>query len=350
MEIHETFISYPSLIANLLDNRFVEAEANKIQFRIGATGWAIGDLVRDQQLPSAKPVNLTITEQEFELLVISAAQATQSAGSISLVLGFPHLTFDTNRRNASSFNGRTFHWETPEGPKRITVDQVFSIPESIGHAVGVRHLLQLKRRVVCLSIGFGTIESVILQPDGRPIVSTVDGAASGIRMAVKDFRARIIREFAIREPVSVAGNDQLWDEWLRLCYHNSESMPNIIGSEGAVPHADLHRIALDAICHYSEKIVRPAIRKLLSDNETTDADFCMPGGGSLFKEPVKVAREMCAQNYIPFVEVDDKYKMITAVIGYEQIIEQAFSNPGRYLIADFGNAFSQTKSITLGIN
>lgn len=346
MEGFENVVSFPSLIARLTDKKFLESEDESCQFVYENEYVAVGDLVRDQQLRSSKALNLSVEEREFELLVISSAVHANLSGTINLACGFPDLTFEQNMKLATSYNGRQLAWEDPTGRKSISIKRVVSFRESIGHAVGLKHEMAIPGKLLSISIGYGTVESVLLREDGQPIKNSIHSMKSGIRHAVKEFRRRLLNDYAIREPDSAAGNEQIYDEWLYRSYHGSK-VPNLNSNKGIIPQSELKEIADQVLERYANETLKPHFRALLDSLETDDLRFAVTGGGSIYAPVQDVAKAAADMHNVSYVYVPRELAMKSAALGYKKIIEMA-ADPGTYLISDFGNSNTVCTSLAKG--
>ncbi len=339
-------VSFPSLIARLTDKKFLELEEDACQFIYEDEYVAVGNLVRDQQLRSSKALNLSVEEREFELLVISSAIHANITGSVNLACGFPDLTFEQNMKLAATYNGKQLSWQDPTGRKNISIKRVVCFRESIGHAVGLKQEMLVPGKLLSISIGYGTVESVLLREDGQPIKNSIHSMKSGIRHAVKEFRRRLLNGFAIREPDSAAGNDQIYDEWLYRSYHGM-NYPNLNSNRGIIPGEDLKMIADEVLEQYANETLRPHFRSLLDSLETDDLRFAITGGGSIYS-PIQAAAKKAAESHnVSYVYVPRELAMKSAAVGYKKIIGLA-ADAGTYLIADFGNSNTVCTSLAKG--
>lgn len=346
MEGFLNVVSFPSLIARLSDKSFLESDEDSCQFIYENEYVAVGNLVRTQQLRSSKALNLSVEEREFELLVVSSAMHAGVTGSINLACGFPDLTFEQNMKLAATYNGRQLSWEEPAGRKNISIKRVVSFRESIGHAVGIKHELSIPGKLLTISIGYGTVESVLLREDGQPIKNSIHSMKTGIRHAVKEFRRRLLNDYAIREPDSAAGNDQIYDEWLYRSYHEAK-VPNLNSNKGIIPSSELKDIADQVLEQYATETLKPHFRSLLDSLETDDLRIAVTGGGSIYSPVQDIAKKFADQHNVSFVYVPRELAMKSAALGYRKIIELA-ADPGTYLIADFGNSNTVCTSLAKG--
>jgi hypothetical protein len=323
---------YPSVIAPIV-GPWREA-SDGIQFEYKGRRVGVGKLVQEEQILGHKKVNLSVSDLQFEQLLVAAAMDAGAEGEIGLVLGFPRLTFEANRNIISEWKGRTFVYETPNGSRSFTLRAIWPLNEGVGHAVGLQASLHIQETLAVASIGFGTVEAVVVGPNGRPRLDTLFGERLGIRRAAIRLKNKLT-SLGIRT-AEHEGTDAWYDQALVRAYNEEPLVIRV--SSGILSSSDLKKIVDDILEQYAEEDLAPPLFQHLEDKNPGGGLFAVTGGGSLY-EPVKRILLQKAREIGQRVrEVPTQVSLESAARGYEFIARTRPDFSKKTLVADFGNS------------
>lgn len=324
--------SYPSIIAPIV-GPWREA-SDGIQFEYQGRRVGVGRLVQEEQILGHKKVNLACSDLQFEQLLIAAAMDAGAEGEIALVLGFPRLTFEPNRNIIQDWKGRTFAYETPTGPRSFTLRAIWPLYEAVGHAVGLQSALVIDDTLAVASLGFGTVEAVVVAPNGKPRLDTLFGERLGIRRAAVRLKNKLT-SLGIRT-AEHEGTDSWYDQVLVKAYGEQTLVIRV--ASGILSGADLKRLADETLEQYAEEDLAPPLFQHLEDKNPGGGVFAVTGGGSLY-EPVRRVLLAKARELGQRVrEVPPHVALESAARGYEFIARTRAEFSTRTLVADFGNS------------
>jgi hypothetical protein len=324
--------SYPSIIAPIV-GPWREA-SDGIQFEYQGRRVGVGRLVQEEQILGHKKVNLACSDLQFEQLLIAAAMDAGAEGEIALVLGFPRLTFEANRNIIAGWKDRTFAYETPRGPRSFTLRAVWPLYEAVGHAVGLQSALNIHDTLAVASLGFGTVEAVVVAPSGKPYLNTLFGEKLGIRRAAERLKKRLT-SLGIRT-ADHEGTDAWYDQVLVKGYHEHPLVIRV--ASGILSKADLKKLVDETLEKYAQEDLAPRLFEHLEDTSPGGGMFAVTGGGSLYEPVRRVLLQMARDLGQHVHEVPSHLALESAARGYEFIARTRAEFSTKTLVADFGNS------------
>ena len=325
--------SYPSTIAPILDGDWRDT-TEPVQFEYRGRRLAVGSIVHKQKLSGVKKLNLSAADEQFEQLLIAAALMANAEGDINLVCGFPKHTIAQNTQLLKTYKNRRFEVPTPNGARVFTIRSIWPMYEAVGHAHGVRYALGIREQLFVASIGFGTVEAVLLDTEGRPVMSTMFGEKLGIRRAVEIFKGWLLKD-GLREPD--CGGDDAWYDSILISAYRKERQALRVGSQIASVEW-LHELALKALETYASSLLAPRILQHIDSIGAGGVLFPITGGGSLYREVAQGVKAMAESYGLSFREIPEDLSLKSAALGYAVLAKTREEFSSQTLIADFGNS------------
>jgi len=329
-EIH----SFASLIASMPPTAWCETD-EPVQFGYEGKRHVFGPAVLEHRLTGNKKLNLMADDEQWVLFLLAAALQSGVDGVVNLVCGYPESTLLANQQLLSKFSGKTFTLETPQGTRIIGFASIWAVYEAIAHGYGVREYLALSEELFTVSVGFGTVEGIILLANGKPALETLIGDQRlGMRRAAMIFRNKL-KPFSPREPDS-GGSDAWYDLLLRDSYaENAESF--LLGVGGEIPLDLRKKLADEALTEYAEMILAPRLTEHMAAQVGKRISFCLTGGGALYEPIVAVIRRFAETAGFKFIPADHVLSLQSAVIGYGVLARSRPDLRGQTLVVDLGN-------------
>ncbi|MCB9229353.1 MAG: hypothetical protein H6618_07055 [Deltaproteobacteria bacterium] len=333
MDLNE-FKSFPSILASIPGSSWCDTD-QPVQFGMDGKRHVFGETVRQQRLTGHKKLNLMADDEQWILFLLSAAQQAGVEGVVNLVCGSPESTLLANQKILNRFSGKTFSLETPTGPKIIGFAAIWSVYEAIAHAYGIRTYLGLDEEMFVVSVGFGTIEGIILLKNGKPALETLIGDQRlGMRRAAMIFK-NMLKHLSPREPDS-GGSDAWYDSLLRDSYQqNTNSF--LYGAGGEISLETRKQIADAALYEYAENILAPRLSEHMAAQVGNRITFCLTGGGSLYHPIAEVIASFAEKSGFHFRQADEKLALMSAAIGYSVLANSRDDLKGDTLVVDLGN-------------
>jgi hypothetical protein len=321
----------PSLIAPLSD---WEESKTPVQFEWNGKRFAVGGLVAEQRLASFKGLNLNVHDEMFEVLLVAAVVRAGLRGALNLVCGFPKSTFHTNREALLRLREKEYNVTTPEKSFSFKLSGLWPLYESQGHAVGLRETEKLTGNLLCLSVGFGTVEGIFLKADGQSVSKSLFSSPLGIREAVRIFQDSLLKA-GIREPDG--GGDESWYDRLLLSAYRGEGERIVqLSGQRALSADELRGHALQALEKYASKLALK-VQIYLDAQSSENCLVALTGGGIRYAPVEKALQTIVAQRHLAcqsFVSAS----LTTAVEGYACIATSEPRFRKKALAVDFGNA------------
>lgn len=326
--------SFPSIIATLPPETWCDTDL-PVQFGLDGKRHVFGETVLQHRLTGNKKLNLMADDEQWILFLLSAAQQAGVEGVVNLVCGSPESTLLANQKILDRFSGKTFSLDTPDGPKIIGFAAIWAVYEAIAHAYGVKTYLGLEEELFTVSVGFGTIEGIILLKDGKPALETLIGDQRlGMRRAAIIFKNRL-KHLSPREPDS-GGSDAWYDTLLRDSYReNPDSF--LLGASGEIDLATRKQLADAALYEYAETILAPRLSEHMAAQIGKRITFCLTGGGSLYHPIVEVIKSFSEKSGFNFKQADNNLALNSAAIGYSVLANSRDDLKGDTLVVDLGN-------------
>ena len=328
------FKSFPSIVASLPSDSWCDTDL-PVQFGMDGKRHVFGDTVLQHRLTGNKKLNLTADDEQWILFLLSAAQQAEVDGVVNLVCGSPESTLLANQKILNRYSGKTFALETPMGPRIIGFAAVWAVYEAIAHAYGVRAYLGLEEEIFTVSVGFGTVEGIILLKNGKPALETLIGDQRlGMRRAAMIFKNKL-KPFSPREPDS-GGSDAWYDALLRDSYRE-DPLAFLLGAHGEIDAQTRKEIADAALTEYAETILAPRLSEHMAAQVGKRITFCLTGGGSLYRPIVEAVNRFSEQSGFQFKHADPKLALASAAIGYSVLANSRDDLRGDTLVVDLGN-------------
>lgn len=333
MDLKET-ASFPSTISHVLGDW--HETLDPVQFKLEGNKVAVGRIVLSNNLPSFKALNLRAESEQFKQLLIAAALQAGASGEINLVIGFPKLTLKDNTEKLKLLKGKKFQIELADGStKEISLGLIWPQYESVGHAYGLKNILNLKGRFFSLSGGFGTVEGVLIGEDGKPISSSLFGENLGIRHAALLMKDELSK-MGIITPDG-AGDDLWYDDVLRRSYYKDHSL-NILVSNGVASNEAMHKLSIEMLETYANKILIPKLEQHLKMCNSGKVDFGFTGGASRYEPVANAIKKMIRNLGMNWLEVSDELALKSAAIGYACVARSREEFAKNTLVVDLGNS------------
>ena len=333
MSLNST-ITFPSTISHVLGDW--HETTDPVQFKVEGNRVAVGKIVLSNNLPSFKALNLRVESEQFKQLLLAAALQAGANGDLNLVIGFPKETIKINTEALKNLKGKKFQIELADGStKEISLNLIWPQYESVGHAYGLKSVLNLNSRFFALSGGFGTVEGVLMGEDGKPVSSSLFGENLGIR------RAALLAKDALLSLGLVlpdgAGDDLWFDDVLRRAYYKDPSL-NIILSSGVASHETLFKIATETLETYAQKILIPKLEQHLKMCNVGKIDFCFTGGASRYEVVSAAIKKMVRNLGMNWIDVNDELSLKSAAVGYACVAKSMEEFTKNTLVVDLGNS------------
>ncbi|MBX9838427.1 MAG: hypothetical protein K2X69_08965 [Silvanigrellaceae bacterium] len=326
--------SFPSAISHVLGDW--HETLHPVQFKLEGNKVAVGKIVQSNNLPSFKGLNLRAESDQFKQLLIAAALQAGASGEINLVIGFPRETLKDNTEKLKNLKGKKFQIELADGStKEISLNLIWPQYESIGHAYGLKNVLNLNGRFFALSGGFGTVEGVMIGEDGKPITSSLFGENLGIRRAALLMKNELSK-MGIITPDG-AGDDLWYDDVLRRSYYKDQSL-NILTSSGVVSNETLHKLSIEMLETYANKVLIPKLEQHLKEHNNGKIDFGFTGGASRYEPVANSIKKMIRNLGMNWLEVNDDLALKSAAIGYACVAKSREEFSKNTLVVDLGNS------------
>ncbi len=326
--------SFPSTISHVLGDW--HETTDPIQFKLDGNKVAIGKIVLTNNLSSFKELNLRAENEQFKQLLIAAALHAGASGEINLVIGFPKLTLQDNLEKLKNLKGKKFQIELADGStKEISLGLIWPQYESIGHAYGLKNILNLQGRFFSLSGGFGTVEGVLIGEDGKPISSSLFGENLGIRHAALLMKSELINKGLI--PPEGAGDDLWYDDVLRGSYYKNLKT-NIYLSNGIASEEYLHKLSVEMLEKYANKILLPKLEQHLKMCNTGKINFGFTGGASRYEPVSNAIKKMIKNLGMTWLDINDDLALKSAAIGYACVAKSREEFSKNTLVVDLGNS------------
>ena len=333
MDLNST-VSFPSTISHIHGDW--HETTDPVQFKLDGNKVAVGRIVMTNNLPSFKALNLRVESEQFKQLLIAAALQAGASGEINLVIGFPKETIKINSEALKNLKGKKFQMELSDGStKEISLNMIWPQYESVGHAYGLRSILDLKRRFFALSGGFGTVEGVLIGEDGKPISSSLFGENLGIRRAAMLMKDELMK-LGLVTPDG-AGDDLWFDDLLRRSYYKDPYL-NIILSTGIASSETLYKMAVDMLDVYANKILIPKLEQHLKMCNPGKVDFGFTGGASRYEPVANAIKKMICNLGMNWLEVNDELALKSAAIGYACVAKSREDFSKNTIVVDLGNS------------
>ena len=329
------FKTFPSLIAPLPVNQWCDTEL-PVQFSLDDKTHIFGETVLEQRLTGNKKLNLMADDEQWLLFLLSAALRANVDGVVNLVCGCPESTLQANQKILEKFSGKTFTLNTPKGTKIIGFAAIWAVYEAIAHAYGVRTYLGLKEEVFTVSVGFGTVEGIILLQNGKPALETLIGDQRlGMRRAAIIFKNKL-KPYSPREPDS-GGSDAWYDSLLRDSYNNNPHS-YLLGAGGEIKLETRKKLADESLAEYAETILAPRLIEHMSAQVGKKIAFCLTGGGALYTPIAEVIKKHAENSGFGFTLADEKLALMSAAIGYSVLAaSKKEMQANDTLVVDLGN-------------
>ena len=333
MDLKET-ASFPSTISHVLGDW--HETSDPIQFKLDGNKVAVGKIVLTNNLPSFKELNLRAENEQFKQLLIAAALQAGASGEINLVIGFPKLTLKDNMEKLKNLKGKKFQIELADGStKEISLGLIWPQYESIGHAYGIKNILNLQGRFFSLSGGFGTVEGVMIGEDGKPVSSLLFGENIGIRHAALLMKDELIKKGI--SPPEGAGDDLWYDDVLRGAYYKN-LLTNIHLSSGIASDEYMYKLSIEMLDTYAIKILTPKFEQHLKMCNTGKINFGFTGGASRYEPVTNAIKKMIKNLGMNWLEIEDELALKSAAIGYACVAKSREEFAKNTLVVDLGNS------------
>lgn len=333
MDLNST-VSFPSTIAHVLGDW--HETTDPVQFKVEGNKVAVGHIVVTNNLPSFKALNLRVESEQFKQLLLAAALQAGANAEINLVIGFPKETIRINTESLKKLKGKKFQIELSDGStKEISLNLIWPQYESVGHAYGLKSVLNLKSRFFALSGGFGTVEGVLMGEDGKPVSSSLFGENLGIRRAAILMKDELLKQGLVMP--DGAGDDLWFDDILRRSYYEDQSL-NLILSSGVASIETLYKISIEMLETYATKILVPKLEQHLKLCNPGKIDFGFTGGASRYEPVSNAIKKMIRNLGMNWIEVSDELALKSAAIGYACVAKSRDEFSKNTLVVDLGNS------------
>lgn len=333
MDLNAT-VSFPSTISHVLGDW--HETSDPVQFKLDGNKVAVGRIVLSNNLPSFKALNLRVESEQFKQLLLAAALQAGASGELNLVIGFPKETIKINTESLKTLKGKKFQIELSDGStKEISLNLIWPQYESVGHAYGLKSILNLKGRFFALSGGFGTVEGVLIGDDGKPVSSALFGENLGIRRAAILMKEELLKLGLVMP--DGAGDDLWFDDILRRSYYKDPTL-NLILSSAVASSETLFKMAIEMLEIYSNKILIPKLEQHLKMCNAGKIDFGFTGGASRYEPVANAIKKMVSNLGMNWLEVNDELALKSAAIGYACVAKSREDFSKNTLVVDLGNS------------
>lgn len=276
----------PSVIeANSFELKQVAPELLKgLRVYQNETPYLVGNLAILEGSSPQKTLNSSPAEVDYQLLAKSAMllAAQESNGAMYVTTGFPNLTYQLYRNEASQWlqNNHNFKYDAStfsnEEVKEanINVVKAFVIPELAGCDLAIRNADNSVSNYFLVSLGYGTFEAALSTPDGLVQRTMISG--QGLRYAI----TAAGKELKNSHYIGLKTEHQIDTGFKNGQLTINRQMVNV---------NELRRKYLTT---YYKQVISPVLSKTFSDEDYGKAKaMIIVGGGAMYDELINLFRE-----------------------------------------------------------